>query len=136
MNQGQSGQGSSQDDLLLDYMMEMGLLAPEEEKIARQRGMVDQLRARPTPEGRQAGRVYVAANPLEHLAGVAGQGLASWKEKKADTASEGLQGQKIEGIAKIRRRQDERRRGAQTPSTQTAFDPYDPAQGYGYASPL
>jgi hypothetical protein len=133
MNQGQSGQGSSQDDLLLDYMMEMGMLAPEEERIARQRGLVDQLRARPTPEGRQAGRVYVAANPLEHLAGVAGQGLASWKENKADAASEVLQGKKVKGIADIRNR---RSLGAQTPSTQTAFDPYDPAQGYGYASPL
>ena len=132
MNQGQSGQGSSQDDLLLDYMMEMGLLAPEEEKIARQRGMVDQLRARPTPEGRQVGRVYVAANPLEHLAGVAGQGLASWKENKADVASEDLQGRRVKGIAEIRRR---RGLGAQTPSTQTAIDPQysalDPQDGPG-----
>jgi hypothetical protein len=40
-----------------------------------------------TPEGRQAGRVYVAANPLEHL----GKGIGDYKLMKQRKANEAAQ---------------------------------------------
>lgn len=129
MNGGQSGQ----DDLMLEYLLEMGALSPEQEEIARQRSMVDQLRSAPQPGMRNAGRAVVAANPLEHIAGVVGQGLASYKENKANAAGKGLQDKRLQGIARMRQRMGQ---GAASPATQTAYDPYDPNQGYGYESPL
>lgn len=37
--------------------------------LDKQRALAQTLRDAPTPQGRQAGRVYRAANPLEHLGG-------------------------------------------------------------------
>lgn len=54
-----------------------------DEQMAR----AEALRNAPTPEGRQAGRVYVAANPLEHL----GRGIGQYR-----------QGRKMEDIEKKR----------------------------------
>jgi len=133
MNTGQSGQ----DDLMLEYLLEMGALSPEQEEIARQRSLVDQLRSTPQPGMRNAGRVTVAANPLEHIAGVAGQGLASWKENKANAAGKALQDKRLAGIDRMRKRMGQ---GAVAPGGLEQLggpgvdDPYDPTSGY--ASPL
>jgi len=126
MNGGQSGMGM--DEAMLDYMLEMGALTPEQEQLARQRQMVDQLRATPQPGMRQAGRMVVAANPLEHLAGVAGQGLASYKERGADAAAKGLQDKKLAGIKGIR---DRWGMGKKPTSVLQAYDPLDPQDGPG-----
>lgn len=126
MNQGQSGM--SMDEAMLDYLLEMGALSPEQEQLARQRSMVDQLRATPQPGMRNAGRAVVAANPLEHIAGVVGQGLASYKENKSDAASKALQDKKLAGIANIR---DRWGMGKKAPSVLSAYDPLDPQDGPG-----
>ena len=44
----------------------------------------------PTPEGRSAGDVYRAANPLEHLGAVANRGVGSYQKKQAREGLEGL----------------------------------------------
>jgi hypothetical protein len=120
---------------MLEYLLEMGALAPEEEDLARQRALVDQLRSTPQPGMRNAGRVMVAANPLEHVAGVLGQGLASYKEQGANTASKALQDKRLQGISRMRNRFGA---GGGAGGLQQlggpGVDSYDPADGY--ASPL
>jgi hypothetical protein len=140
MNQGQNGMGM--DEAMLDYMLEMGALTPEQEAVARQRKIVDELRgmSQQPRDGRQVGRVYVASNPLEHIAGAVGQGLASYKERGANAAAKGLQDKKLAGIKGMRDRWAAQR----APKMPTAF-PQRPLPGeddpladpfYGYASPL
>jgi len=81
-------QGGGQDDMLLQYLMEMGALKPQEMEIARQRQMVDALRGQsqvPTGALNQGGRGYTPArSPLETLAPVMGQIGASLKERDAN----------------------------------------------------
>jgi hypothetical protein len=126
-----------QDDMMLDYLLEMGALTPEQEQVMRQRSMVDQLRASsqvPT-DTRNAGRAQVARHPLEMLAPVVGQGIASWKEKKADTAAKALQDKKLAGIQGMRSRWAIGKQpptGATTPNAGAAVGDI----GYGYDSPL
>lgn len=134
MIQGQSGQDMGMDEAMLDYMLEMGALSPEQEAVARKRKMVDELRgmSQQPRDGRQVGNVYVASNPLEHLAGVAGQGLASWKERGADAAAKGLQDKKLGGIKAMRDRWGMGKR----PAAGAAIDPSIFDEDYGYASPL
>lgn len=91
------------DQAMLDYFLEMGQLAPEQEAIARQRAMAQQLRgAAPPAEGRMVGRTYVKANPLEHLAGVAGAGLGAYKDRQADAANTALMGKRSGAFDRLR----------------------------------
>lgn len=53
-----------------------------EKQMARVQALRDQL---PDAEGRQAGRVYVAANPLEHL----GKGVADYRMRKREKELQG-----------------------------------------------
>jgi hypothetical protein len=72
----------------------------------------------------------VASNPLEHIANVAGQGLASWRERQADTAAEGLKKQRMGVYGKQKGRIADARK-ALVPTAQTAYDPLDPQDGPG-----
>ena len=45
----------------------LGALGEDMTENSRQMALAEGLRDRPAPEGREAGRAYVAANPLEHL---------------------------------------------------------------------
>ena len=50
----------------------------EMDMLAKKRATAEALRYQEGPEGRQAGRVYVAANPLEHI----GRGIQQYKAGK------------------------------------------------------
>ena len=90
--------GGSQDDMLLQYLMEMGALKPQEMEIARQRQMVDALRGQsqiPTDVRNAGGRGYqTARHPLEMLAPVMGQIGASMKEGTANKMQGDYQNQR------------------------------------------
>jgi hypothetical protein len=106
MNQGQMGQ--SMDPMMLDYLLEMGALTPEQEQLARQRQMVQGLRDSSSMENvrdtRNAGRAQVARSPLEMLAPAIGQGLAAYKDKGLDTQAAALKQKRLEGIKALRSR--------------------------------
>lgn len=100
-----SGGLSMQDQAMLDYLLEMGALEGDQQGIDRQRLTAKMLRgASPTPEGRQAGRVYTAANPLEHVASTLGQGLASYTEGQANTAADVLKKKRMGALGSMRDR--------------------------------
>lgn len=63
----------------LAKLVELGVIDENMAENARQMQLAEKLRyGTASPEGRQAGRVYVAANPLEHL----GRGLEQWNAQK------------------------------------------------------
>lgn len=145
MNGGQQGGGNLIQPGWEDFWLEMMELSPQEQEIARKRSMVENLRgaASQAPQMRGNGRIMVASNPLEHVANVAGQGLASWRERQADTAAAGLKKDRMGVYGKQKGRIADARK-ALVPTAGEAgglqqlagpgVDEYDPA--YGYASPL
>lgn len=63
----------------LQELVSLGVIDENMAENARQMALAEKLRyGTPGPEGRQAGRVYVAANPLEHL----GRGMEQWNAQK------------------------------------------------------
>jgi len=62
----------------LQKLVELGVIDDKMAENARQMQLAEQLRYRAGPEGRQAGRVYVAANPLEHI----GRGMEQYQAIK------------------------------------------------------
>ena len=78
-----------QNQMMLQYLMEMGALQPEAEEVQRQRALVQQLRqGGQMPGMRQVGRVAVAANPLEFLNSVGNTGLAEFRNQSANQAAD------------------------------------------------
>ena len=51
----------------LQALLELGTVPDQVKEAARREQQARQTFAQPTPEGRQAGRIYMAANPMEHL---------------------------------------------------------------------
>ena len=73
---GQQGKSPAEIAALAAYLQNFGLQL-EEGELTDQMAYADALRQK-TPEGRDSGRVYTAANPLEHL----GAGMQNWAAMK------------------------------------------------------
>ena len=94
-----------QDRMMLEYLMEMGAMAPEQEGINRQRAMVEQLRQRGGMPGmRDSGRMVHAANPLEFLSSVANTGLGEYKNRQADAAQDAYGAKRRAALAALQQR--------------------------------
>ena len=94
-----------QNQMMLDYLLKMGELQPEQEEMMRQRSMVDTLRQRgmQMPEMRGGGRGFqTAANPLEFLSTVASSAAAKYKEKDADQAAKDYKAKRLGAIGTLR----------------------------------
>jgi hypothetical protein len=78
----------NQDDQdLMDYLLELGTLTPQQEQAMRQQKQVELLRqGSEMPQMRNAGRMVQAANPLEFLNSAARTGAAEYKQRGADAA--------------------------------------------------
>jgi len=74
------------DDLMLEYLLQMGAMRPEEEKLARKQAMVDALRQQSmTPmQGKMAGNVYVPPSFTQGLAQLGQAYGARRGQKKLD----------------------------------------------------
>lgn len=78
---------NADDKDMMDYLLELGSLTPQQEAALRQQKKVDLLREGSAMPGmRQAGRMVQAANPLEFLNSVARTGAAEYKQRGADAA--------------------------------------------------
>lgn len=81
----------------LQQLVQLGVIDENMAENARQMAVQEGLRYQGAPEGRQAGRTYVAANPLEHI----GKGLEQYnamKRMKELEAQRGtMQGQQTAG---------------------------------------
>lgn len=74
------------DDLFLQYMLEMGALSPEEEKLMRQQSMVDSLRenAMSTQQGKMVGNTYVAPSWAQYASQLGNAYMAKKGQGKLD----------------------------------------------------
>lgn len=105
--QGTAPQAKSRDDLMLDYLMEMGTLQPQQDKIAQQQAMVNQLRqgGMQSPGMRQAGRLQMAANPLEFLGQLGQAGAGAFGQQDVQAAQEAYKQQRMDALARVRQGQ-------------------------------
>lgn len=76
------------DDLMLEYLMQMGALRPEEEKLMRQQAMVDSLRQNATsaPQGQMVGNQFVAPSWTQYASQLGNAFMARGGQKKLDDA--------------------------------------------------
>jgi hypothetical protein len=116
------------DDLYFDYLLQMGAMSPEEEKLARRQAQVDMLRAQSmqAPQAQQAGRVVVAPSWTQALAQV-GQAYGAYRGQKQ--LDQGYTDQSAKNVDYVKALRDRvaARRGAGKVSTPGA--PTLPATG-------
>lgn len=72
------------DNLMFDYLLQMGAMQPEQQQLLRRQAMVDALRKQSMtlPEGQMIGKHYVAPSITQQLATL-GQGYFAGQGQKA-----------------------------------------------------
>ena len=114
------------DDLMFDYLLQMGAMRPEQDELKRKQAMVDALRnsAMKPAEGQMIGKHYVGPG----LAGAIGQlGTAYFASQGQRGVNEGLsaynakQGQMLE---ELRKRRKQPAAVMQVPTEADVLDPY------------
>lgn len=84
----------------IQELMELGIIDPQMASLDEQIASAQEIRNRKGPEGTYAGRVYVAANPLEHIVN-AWQGIRAGKElDKLRADQQRLLAQQVRGRGK------------------------------------
>jgi hypothetical protein len=101
---------TNQDDQdLMDYLLELGALTPQQEQAMRQQKQVELLRqGSGVPDMRQAGRVSVAANPLEFLNSAARTGAAEYKQGQANQTMDAYGAARRKALEGLQQRRDAR----------------------------
>lgn len=98
------------DDLMLEYLLQMGAMAPGEEKLLRQQAQVDALRARSMdgPTGQMVGKHYVPPSFTQYGAQIGNAFMAGRGQKKLNKDYEEFNKTQIDEIEKLRNRRAQR----------------------------
>lgn len=67
-------------DALLEYLTQMGVLQQEDAGLQRRRARIDALRSGGPAQGQMVSGHYVGADPLQHLSNAIGEGMAGYQE--------------------------------------------------------
>lgn len=97
------------DPALLEQLISMGVIDDQQGILAEQIAQADYMRSAPGPEGRDSGRIYTAANPLEHVGNfmqkyAAHRDLKDLRKQQQDLLQQQTQGRQDFLDALIRRR--------------------------------
>jgi hypothetical protein len=123
---------ADRDDVMLDYLMEMGTMKPQADKIAQQQAMVQALRQNAQmPEApNMGGRLHPASNPMAMLGSIANAGAGAYAQQQANTMGDQYSADRMAALGRVRQRQQQPPMGAVPPAGGGSFDnPY--AQAYG-----
>jgi len=118
------------DDMMFEYLIQMGQMRPEEAELKRRQAQVDALRkgALTPMEGQMVGKHYVSpgiAGALSQL----GQGYFAAKgQQGVDTKVGEMNARQARALEEMRRR---RMQGGMAPSVPAAYDPYGNLPTYG-----
>lgn len=119
------------DDLMFDYLVQMGAMRPEQDELKRRQAMVEMLRGNSLAQqqGQMIGKHYVAPSITQNLAQVA-QGYAAMKGQKGiDTGMADMNARQKAMLEALRRRRQQP--GYMPPSTESLM-PDDRDIGGGY----
>lgn len=94
------------DDLMFEYLLQMGAMRPEEVEMMRKQKQIEALRggAMEAPQGQMIGKHYVAPSITQHLAQLGKGYMAGQAQKQQDTAMRGLTDRQRQMLEDLRRR--------------------------------
>lgn len=114
------------DDAVLQYLLEMGALNPEQAKLERQRARAAALMSTPMPQGQMVGGHYIAPGLGASLAAGLGQVAGAYGDYKARQKEEELEGRRRSALEALAARKARRPvnagQGMSLPSTFTTED--------------
>lgn len=92
------------EDLMFDYLVQMGAMRPEEEQLKRKQAMVDYLRksSMDAPQAQNLGRVVVAPSWTQALGQVAQGYAASRGQKDVDASMQGFNARQRQMLENMR----------------------------------
>lgn len=99
----------NQDDMMFEYLIQMGAMQPEQIEMMRKQKQIDALRERSmdAPQGQMIGKHYVAPSVTQYAANAL-QGYMAGKQQKGQ--DEAMRGMTERQAAELRRMQEMRRR--------------------------
>lgn len=115
------------DDLMFDYLLQMGAMRPEQEELKRKQAMVEALRgqAMQPMQGQMVGKHYVAPGIANAIAQMGTAYMAGQQQKGVDAGIQGMNVKQRDALEEMRRR----RRMGQMPG---AYGPPDTGDGPAY----
>lgn len=118
------------DDLMFDYLLEMGAMRPEQEEMKRRQAMVEALRGNTMQplQGQMVGKHYVAPNIAQAAAQLGSAYMAKQGQAGVD------QGMKNMNAMQRQRLEELRRRRAMGQAAAPAAAPYNPYDQFSYGS--
>ncbi len=117
------------DDLMFEYLIQMGAMRPEEAELKKRQAMVDVLRegSMTSPKGQMVGNHYVAPSFTQNLAQVA-QGYAGGKmQQGVDQGMAALNDRQRKALEEMKRR----KQGGYSTQPIMSGDPYSNLPTYG-----
>lgn len=101
------------DDYMLEYLMQMGAMRPEEDRLARRQAMVDALREKSQQplQGQQVGRIYVAPSIAQGIGQLATAYGARTGQEKLDTDYDKFNTKQANALRVIQERMAAKRAG-------------------------
>ena len=118
------------DDLMFDYLLQMGAMRPEQEDLKRKQAMIDALRGRAMEpmQGQMVGKHYVAPGLANAIAQMGTAYMAGQQQKGVDAGMAGFNERQRLALEEMRKR---RRAGMGGGMTAPVMDPYGGPPTYG-----
>jgi hypothetical protein len=119
------------DDMMFEYLLQMGAMSPEEEELRRKQAQVEALRQKGQEglQGQMVGKHYVGPTVLDAGAKLATMYQADKQQKGVDTQMRGMNDKQRQMLEDLRRRRGMGGAGAM-PAAGPA-DPYGNLPTYG-----
>lgn len=114
------------DELMFDYLLQMGAMRPEQDELKRKQAMVDALRgnALKPMEGQMVGKHYVAPGVGQAIAQLGQAYMASNQQGNVDQAMQGMNTRQAQMLEELRKRRKQPAVGMDAQSVPVATDPY------------
>lgn len=101
------------DNLMFDYLLQMGAMRPEQDELRRKQALVDALRGQAmTPmQGQMVGKHYVAPGIANAIAQLGTAYMAGQQQKGVDAAMAGMNARQGEQLRRMQEAQRRKRLG-------------------------
>ena len=118
------------DDMMFEYLIQMGQMRPEEAELKRRQAQVDALRkgALTPMEGQMVGKHYVSPGIAGAVSQLGQAYFANKGQQGVDAKVGDMNARQARALEEMRRR---RMQGGMAPSVPAAYDPYGNLPTYG-----
>jgi len=118
------------DDMMFEYLLQMGAMRPEQEEMRRRQAQIDALRENSMDplQGQMVGKHYVPPSVLQAVAKMTQGYMASKQQSGIDTSMREMNERQRRALEEMRRR---RMGGGMAPGMSQSADPYGNVPTYG-----